>query len=248
MNRWLHYSRTLGVAASLMLVAAAANAQGINLSWNDCGATGSASKTFSCTTNTLAGAIMVASAQAGGAGLAQLNGQESVITLQTNQPTLSSWWQLASGGCRGTTAISSSFDFTGGPFTCVDAWAGGASGGMNSQPQFDGPNRERFRTVCAVPAPIAITGTDEYYFFKLTILGAKSTGTGACAGCDDGACIVFTSLLLTEPAGVGDLLINTPLVRQYVTWQAGGTSVSGGCPAATPTNNRTWGSVKSLYR
>ena len=31
----------------------------------------------------------------------------------------------------------------------------------------------------------------------------------------------------------------------FVTWQGGGGT---NCPAATPTRNSTWGSVKSLYR
>jgi hypothetical protein len=32
-----------------------------------------------------------------------------------------------------------------------------------------------------------------------------------------------------------------------VTWQ-GGAIGNGGCPAATPTQNRTWGALKALYR
>ncbi len=234
-------------AASLTTFAAAAHAQGLNLSWTDCGTTGTVLKSFACTSNTLTGAIMVASAVAG-TPIDQLNGEESVMSLQTNQAALSPWWDLGTGGCRGTTAISSSFDFTGGPFTCVDAWSGGASGGMQAQPLFDGPNRERFRTVAAIAGSTAITGTDEYYFFKLTLLGAKTTGNGSCAGCSDGACIVFNQIKLTEPAGVGDFTITAPLTREYVEWQSGATSVTGGCPAATPTRNQTWGQVKSLYR
>jgi len=252
MNRWLRLSCVLLTAASLTTFAAAAHAgtvQGLNLSWNDCGTTGTLLKTFACTSNTLTGAIIVASAVAGTA-MDSLDGQESVVTLQTNQPALSAWWGLNSGGCRGTTSISSSFDFTGGPFTCLDAWQGGASGGMDSAPLFDGPNRERFRTICAIPSFTPITGTDEYYFFKLTILGQKSTGNGSCAGCSDGACIVFNSILLTQPPSdpQGAFLITQPLNREYVEWQTGATGVTGGCPAATPTQNRTWGSVKSLYR
>jgi len=72
-------------------------------------------------------------------------------------------------------------------------------------------------------------------------------GTGSCAGCTDGACIVFTSQKLTEPLGVGDYTITSPALRQYVTFQSGG-ALGGGCPAVVPTQNRTWGSVKSLYR
>ena len=248
MNRWLHFSRSLAVAASLTLIATAAHAAGgFNLSWGDCGTAGTQAKTFACTSNTLTGAIMIASAVAP-TDLAQLNGEESVMTVQVNQPTLSNWWHIESGGCRGTSTASVSFDFTGGPFTCLDPWTGQGAGGMNAQAQFDGANRTRIRTIGAIPGSTAITGTDEYYFFKITILGGKSTGNGSCTGCQDGACIVLNLVRLTQPLGVGDFDITTPLNRDFVEWQAGAQSVAGGCPAATPTKNRTWGSVKSLYR
>lgn len=241
--------KTLLMAGALLaLTAGIASAQGgINLSWSDCGTFGVQGKTFTCTSNTLSGAIMVASAVAG-VQMDQLNGQESEIDLQTNAAALSNWWQLASGGCRGTTAIAASFDFTAGPFNCIDPWSGGASGGMNYVPAFGGPNRGQIRTICAIPGTTGITATDEYYFFKITLLGAKSTGNNSCAGCTDGACLVFESIKLTQPAGVGDYLLTTPITRQFVTWQAGGAGVTGGCPAATPTKSTTWGSVKSLYR
>ena len=241
--------KTLLMAGALLaLTAGIASAQGgINLSWNDCGAAGTLNKTFACTSNTLSGAIMVASAIAP-VQMDQLNGQESVMLLQTNAPTLSPWWNLQSGGCRGTTAVSSSFDFTSGPFNCLDVWQGGASGGMSYDAAYGGPNKARLRTICAIPGSTAITGTDEYYFYKITLLGQKTVGTGACAGCTDGMCIVFTSLNLTEPAGVGDYLITNPILSQYITFQSGGAGVTGGCPGATPTHSTTWGSVKSLYR
>jgi len=242
--------KTLLMAGALLaLTAGIASAQGgINLGWGDCGGgPATLSKTFACTSNTLTGAIIVASAVAG-TDMANLDGEESEIILQTNQPALSNFWQMQAGGCR-QNQISASFDFTGGPFTCIDAWSGGASGGMNYTPAFGGPNRAQIRTIAAIPGDEAITGTDEYYFYKITLLGTKITGNGSCAGCTDGACFVFTSLKLTQTPGTGaDVILTTPAVRQFVTWQAGGAGVTGGCPAATPTQNRTWGSVKSLYR
>jgi len=248
MQRVLSLSRMLVATAALLVVASAAYAQGgINLSWGDCGSAGTASKTFACNTNTLTGAIMVASAVAG-VPMANLDGEESEIILQTNQAALSNFWQMQAGGCR-QNQISASFDFTGGPFTCIDAWSGGASGGMNYTPNFGAPNKAQIRTICAIPGDEAITGTDEYYFYKITLLGTKITGNGSCAGCTDGACIAFTSLKLTQTPGTGaDVLLTNPMLRQYVTWQTGGANVSGGCPAAVPTHSTTWGSVKSLYR
>ena len=243
--------KTLLMAGALLaLTAGIASAQGgINLSWGDCGGAGTLNKTFACTSNSLVGAIMIASAQAP-VQMDQLNSEESQMEMQTNAATLSQWWNLQTTGgnvpCR--SGIAASFDFTGGPFTCLDPWVGAASGGVDFTNAFGGPNRGLIRTVCAIAGSTGITGTDEYYFFKITLLGAKTTGNGSCAGCTDGACIVFTQLKLSQPLGVGDYIITTPLVRQYVTWQSGGAGVTGGCPAATPTHTTTWGSVKSLYR
>jgi hypothetical protein len=241
--------KTLLLAGALLaLSAGVASAQGgINLSWADCGTTGTLSRTFACTSNTLSGAIMIASAIAP-VNMDQLNSEESVMDLQTNQAALSAWWQMGAGGCRATGGMSSSADFTGGPFTCADPWQGGALGAMDYAAGFGAPNRARVRTVYAIGGSTSIDDATEYYIFKISLLGSKSTGTGACAGCTDGACIVLNSIKLNQPAGVGDYVITTPITRNYVTWQAGGAGISGGCPAATPTQSRTWGSVKSLYR
>ena len=103
------------------------------------------------------------------------------------------------------------------------------------------------RTVGAIPSPgTSINGTDEYYFFKVVITNAKTVGTGSCGGCSDGAAIVFRSLLVTQPYGVGDYVIDTPLQRNYVLWQSGASVES--IPNPTPTKTTTWGAVKSLYR
>ena len=119
---------------------------------------------------------------------------------------------------------------------------------MTYTPGFGGPNRARVRTACAVNGTTLVNGVDEYYIQRILITNARSTGVGACSGCQDGACIVLNSTLLTQPAGVGDYLLTNPLNRNWVQWQGGAGDVPGGCPAATPTQNRTWGAVKSLYR
>jgi len=254
MKNGLDVSR--GTPAAAMVLAAAVffgfvdsarAAGGINLSWNDCGVTGTLQKTFACSGCTLTGAIMVASAETC-SEMPQLNGEESFLDVETNQAALSPWWHMEVGGCRGPTSISVSLDFTGGPFTCLDPWSGQASGGMTYTAGYGGANRARIHTVGAIPDSAGITGIDEYYFFKLTLLAQKSTGNGSCAGCTDGACIVLNSIKLTQQAGApgGDLTLANPLIRNYVTWQLGGASI--GCPGATPTRDRTWGSVKALYR
>ena len=261
MKRLLSLSKTLLATAALtILVTSAVHAQGgINLSWSDCGAAGTLQQNFACNTNSGVPHILIASAIPP-IPIPAMVAMAGVVDIQTNQAALSPWWNFdptssnpASTGCRSgpPSSLSVSFDFTGGPFTCNDAWGGGASGGSDYHSQQGNvANRSRLRVVCAVPAPIAVDNVTENYYFKATINNAKTTGTGACAGCTDGACIVFNSIELDQNPGVPNAvnIVTNPLLHNYVLWQGGGGSVAGGCPQAVPTKNATWGSVKSLYR
>lgn len=227
----------------------AQNGGGMNLSWFDCGAAGTLSTSFACTSNTLNLGTMILSAVSG-VDMPQLNGMEAVIYLQANQPSLPPWWHLESGGCRGPSALVYTQDFTAGPFTCLDPWAGQASGSLTFTPQSS--NSAVIQAAASTANPTSILGTEEYYLAKIRILGDKSTGDGSCAGCTAGACIVAGSVKLTQPAGapIGNVILTLPWIRQYVTFQAGGT-LGGNCPPISDpveAKRSTWGSVKSLYR
>jgi len=217
-------------------------AGGINLSWDDCGTFGSMAKTFGCDTNTGVNTLIASAIPP--APMPQFVAMAATILLAADQPTLPSWWNF-DVGCRAspTSAMETDFNFVGGPFNCHDAWAGGAYGGFNYESGFSGPNRARFRMVCAVPsnAPAPLDGVAENYLFRVSITNAKTVGPGSCGGCDVGMCVVLASVELDDPHGAVYILSN-PLSRQFVVWQ-GGASVSGGCPQATPTRNTTWGAV-----
>ncbi len=240
------------LALSLLLLTLtdpAAQAAGINLSWNDCGIYGAVSKTFACNSNTLTGAVLVGSYQTP-PGSTAITGNEIVIDLVSAGSTLPAWWMFKNAGTCRQTALSSSADFTSGPFSCGDYWAGLAAGGLASYmtPYQSAPNRARIFLVYAVAIANAMPMDDtiEYYSFKLTLSGAKTVGSPSCAGCMDPVCLVLSQIKATQPAGVGDYRLQNPLERNHVTWQGG--AVWGGCPGATPTHNATWGSVKSQYR
>jgi hypothetical protein len=241
--------KTLLMAGALLAltVGVASAQQGVNLSWNDCGTAGLLQKNFACNSNTAAGHTMVGSAIIG-TDVPQLNGQFSVLDMQTNTLALGNWWQFNSGGCRfnSPSYMSADFNFTTASGACLDPWGGGAAGGNSYTPGFNGPNRARIRNQCAIPGSTSITGTDEYYIFKVFISNAKTVG--ACnGGCSDGVCIVLNSVLVTQPLGQGNYTASGPITRNYVQFQGGG-GLGGECPGATPTTTRTWGSVKSLYR
>lgn len=238
----------LGLAVALPVSAAyAQNGGGMDLAWNDCGATGVRAKSFACSSNTLNFAILIVSA-ASGVDMPQLNGEETVMYVQTNQPSIPAWWHLESGGCRGPSALILDYDFTSGPFTCLDPWAGQASGSLTYTVGDPSPTFARLQTDGAIPGVTSILGTEEYYLSKIRILGDKTTGTGSCAGCSAGACLVLYSVTLTQPAGApgGSVRLTQPLLSNYVTFQPG--VIIGGICGMVPTRITTWGSIKSLYR
>ena len=229
------------LACSVSLAAA----QGINLRLNDCGIAGTQNAAASCATNTGLAMSMVGSAVVP-AGMDRVVACEGYIDVQTSAAVLSPWWLMETGQCRAS-ALTFSFDFLTAPGTCNDFWAGGATGGGGVGPEHSAPNRLLIKLVGATPTENPIDPGVEHYMFKANISRAKTVGTGACAGCNDAACLVLNRLVVNQPAGVGDATITTPMVGNYVTYN-GGVIGGAGCPGATPTQNRTWGQVKSLYR
>jgi hypothetical protein len=242
--------KTVLMACTLLALTAGmafAGVGGLNLGWNDCGGLPtSLDRLFLCNTNagtnTLIGSFVAPSC------VNAMSANEVVLDLQSTGVSLPLWWQMRSGLCR-PSSLGSSFDFTGGPFTCYDYWQGGAIGTLAMDPPVG--NRARIKGVFALPAGDArITGIPEgteVYSFKANINNAKSTGLGACAGCGLGACIVLNSIKINQPVGTpgGGKFVTAVAMRNHATWQGG---LGGDCLSATPARNTTWGSVKALYR
>lgn len=180
-------------------------------------------------------------------------GNSAVIDLQTSATTLSPWWQIGSSvsDCR-RGSLSTSADFTAGPNSCADFWAGrGAVSGysyVTPSPSIGTPNSARLRAAVSVAESFAgpIDNSKMWYALKVSISNIKTVGTGSCAGCLDGACIVINEMRLVQPVPTPDVILTTG-PQQYVTYR-GGAGTSHPCPASTPTHQRTWGSVKALYR
>lgn len=237
------------LVAALLLPGSALAQSGINLSWDDCGASGTEVKFFACDTNSGISRLFISAVPP--EPMPQLNAVEFVIDIATSQPALSSWWQFQSGGCRAG-SLTGQYDFTSGPFSCLDIWAGEAAGGINWTSGFNGPNRARLRGVAAVPGWRSADNSTEMYLFAVRFSHQKSTGAGSCEGCTDKACFVLNSVKLTQPLGVGDYVLTQPLGRSWAYWRCPGTFFShgGGCSffCSTPTARPTWGSIKTLYR
>jgi hypothetical protein len=157
---------------------------------------------------------------------------------------------MAPGLCR-TGSLTANFDFTNGPFTCLDYWQGAAAGSIVMDlPSFD---RTAFHVSAALPAGSPLIGPidegTEVYAFKAIIDARRSSGLGACAGCQSPVGICVSAITITQPAGTagGDRFIGVPALRNFASWQGGFTGGEYYCQA-TPVRNFTWGSIKSLYR
>ena len=65
-----------------------------------------------------------------GAELPEFLGLSATMNIYTESTSLPNWWLHGAGLCRGTTGLSANFDFTAGPFSCLDFYFGQAAGGF----------------------------------------------------------------------------------------------------------------------
>lgn len=233
---------------ALALLAAStpiASADGVMLRWQDCsGDAGVQNRVFACDTNV--GTHALAASFVIGYPREQVNGTETVMTFGTANSTLPDWFRfVTSGSCRQAALGISAQNGV----ACPDMFGGQASMNIAAyQLRLTSPNTMRLITVNAVlpQHEVTLLAGQEYGAARVIINNTKTVGTGACAGCLVPACIVFNSMKFSASGNVAFGLRDEAFPgSSYVTWQ-GGTGTN--CPAATPTRNSTWGSVKSLYR
>jgi hypothetical protein len=249
--------KKLLLCATLLVTTAGLASAGpgaINLGWTDCPGQGTyaLTRTFACNSNT--GLNEMVGSFVGGPELTAVTGFAMVIDVQTSGATLAPWWDLRASlpaGCRPASLLSS-FDFTGGPFGCGDQWQGGATGGQSADVPIG--NRVRLKATAALPSGDSrigpVTEGAEMYCFKLRVNNARTLG-GVCPGCNAEACIVLNSILLTQVPGTpgGNKTYSSPGTSAHVIWQAWTTvDPAQFCPLVTPAKNKTWGSIKAIYR
>lgn len=226
---------------------------GLHLSWDDCRLSQDAvgDFVFDCATENGFEELFCAFGVPLATG-ADVLGVIAVIDIQHQTSPLPDWWRLAKvGDCR-SGYLSASADFALKP-SCVDPWLGQAvaevQGYTVGEPR-GGSGQARIKAVAGVIPSLARTldATSVYYGLKLVIQNTRSTGAGICTGCLQGACLVLNSIEVERIEGApgGDLVIATPGPNDanWARWQGG---VGAEC-TMVPVRNRTWGSVKSLYR
>ena len=234
--------------ALLALTASIASAGGISLAWNDClGAGGASNRTFACDTNVGTNDLYVSFDPP--QDIPDVIGSNPIIDLHDeSSAALPAWWQLKNAGSCRLTALSAQ-TITG---SCASIWGSGqAVAGIAAYyttallPSLP-LNWARILGFVSVPlldaAPVH-PGT-EYTVLVIRFSNTKTTGLGACGGCQDRICLVLSEVLLATNNS-GDFRMRNSI--QFDCPGDPGTTVFWqGNP--TPTLNRTWGQMKSLYR
>ncbi len=247
--------KVLTLAATLMVLGATASmASGLYLNWDDCAAGGVVKdKTFACGSNL--GNVQVYCSAIVPADMPSFAATSAIVDVTVDGATLPDWWLTNSGQCR-QNAISMTFDPTAlaGGFNCWNIWHDNPNLSVfavqqGTNVQGHSANQVRLNGGAAIPAgseyDVPNDGA-ELIISKVIINFTKTINTGACAGCDVAACLVFNEAKMQQPAGIGDYTVTNAAETNsnYVTWQTNPTN----CPLSTPALNRTWGAVKSLYR
>jgi hypothetical protein len=264
--------RTLLAALALCCFATTAHAaQGMNLRWDACLADGGVlNKDFACDANTGSHTLVVSCQLE--STFVSVTGAEFTLNIATPSGAPSSWWQFRNTfTCRRTALIASLLPASPGS-ACADAWQGMASGGISSYAIPSSTNLNQFQLGVVMALPLASAQTlysdQEYFLARITITNANTVGAGACAGCANPACLGLGYLRLYRPVGMGDLIVATETEPQssVASWQGSpvisdlihydGPPPSGhhhdyralACQATSRSQNRTWGSIKSLYQ
>lgn len=238
-------------SALLVLTASLASAQ-VNLSWNNCINVGTAAmnKNYACDGSANGSAHKAVMSWKEPIGMSQFVGIQAVIDIQTSSPILPDFWRRGLSECADGNVIFPGSLSGLGNATCFNVWAGAnTGGGYDYASGFGGPARARLRVVFARDFPTSTTYGQHYLggSVELDTFKDVDTGFGECAGCQVPACLVLNSLELFQVAGslpVDQYTMSNADIRNWITWQGGDPS----CVGATPTKNKTWGSVKSMYR
>jgi len=175
----------------LLSLATSAHATGVGLRWGSC--EGTSNRNFACDRST-GQEMLVATFQPPGY-INQLTGVEAILRITSANGDAPSWWQMyKTGSCRRTSATLS-FDVSD-QFECDNPWSTQAMGGL-ARWESDGSGVNVWLTG-AIPANEgqSVNSGTTYAAFKLMINHQKSSGAGACSGCDTPVCIKLEAITL----------------------------------------------------
>jgi len=244
----------------LLAFASQAHASGVALRWGSC--EGQSNRNFACDKST--GSELLVGSFDPPPGISQLLGIEVILSIAAADGTVPSWWQtFEPGSCR-RSSIAAAFDVSD-QAECDDPWSGQAAGGTGqaaatlvSRYDIGNPVGLNLFLTTAVPLEAAQSAQSgrKYAAFKLIINHQKSSGAGACSGCDTPVCIRLEAIRLVRPARVnkdGSRTSNDIDLTGGVGGMGGASQVAtwqGGTPncAAAASKVSTWSELKKRFK
>lgn len=243
--------------ALFMGVAPTIRAEGLNLSWDDCGNLGVFAKSFACDVNTgedvlVASCMLPATIDSVCGFQADMDGVFGV--------TVPDWWRIRTPinppdpvFCRDTLGFRLVHEP--GSQSCPQMFGsippeGGSANPYGLRwlviPRYTADTRRmRFGLEGFAPDHPAVSPGIEYYAFSIKLRHTQTVGPGSCAGCEEPLCLVLNTLRVYSAECVESIYLTTPLERNHVIWQSESLPT---CPMSTPVRRSTWGSIRSIYR
>jgi hypothetical protein len=242
------------IAAALMtLTASVAAAQGISLNWTQCYPQNTTliNRNGVCYTCTPAavGQRVIASFTSP-VTMPNMVSATSIIDIvfATSQPN---WWRWEATGCRPNGAAVAPA-YLGTQTQCPDFMTGAGLAGPIVVPfnGWKGANTMRLVIENSRDGIFAVTAGSHYVAQELDLnnngesvdCNASPTPdpTAKCLGCGTAATLALNETQITPQSGPATI-ITTVNGRNFVHW-------NGGVGTPTPTQNKSWGAVKALYR
>jgi hypothetical protein len=237
----------------LLALASPASASGVALRWGSC--EGTANRNFACDRST--GSELLVGSFDPPSGIANLSGMEVILRITSADGSVPSWWQMyMPGSCR-RSSVSAAFDMSD-QMDCDDPWSGQAIGGIALwEADATGINVK----MAAAVAPSAmgpVSSGRTYAGFKLIINHQRSSGAGACGGCDAPMCIKIEAIRLTDPGRLIDAnshkweskywdltdgITGMGGSTQVATWQGGTSNCAAGLSKPS-----TWAELKARFK
>jgi len=155
-----------------------ARAQGMNVSWNDCGLAGQSLATFACNTNTGSQTLVVSYEPV--ATMTNMVGVDVLMYVISEGSSVPDWWKVfSSGSCR-QAAFTASADVAPGALSCSSVWTNPV-GGITTFDSYS--NHAALGLSFAMLQTVRVDPGTEYYACSLTIANTQTIGPAACAGC-----------------------------------------------------------------
>lgn len=232
------------VGAILVVAAPSAHAQ-IDLAWNNCFGVGNASdvKTYACD-GSLDGIYQYLVPTLTPTFDIPFRSMDAILEFRSPSGTLPDYWRIWGTGCRpGVFSAAGTVAGVGNTTDCPYVY-GSLSVFMASDgvPGGAGPDFIRMQFGATSGSLVTLQAGKTY---RAGVVRIDPVLDPACTGCAEDVCVRLVSINLDPIQYPGTAVtLTTPLHRNYVSWQG----PPGLCAGATPLRDRTWGSVKALYR